>query len=119
MIRWIYRTKPGEETPTTLFWARLGIQEVTETLCIRRLRWYGQVMRFSTCINTITKMKIPCPGKRGRHRKTWSQFIKEDLRSGNLSENDPRNRTEWKLDARRSGRLLSTPVAGVVAAEDK
>jgi hypothetical protein len=64
-------------------------------------------------------MKIPCPGKLGRPRKTWSQFIKEDIRSRNLSENDPRNRAEWKSDVRRSGRLLSTPVAGMVAAEDK
>jgi hypothetical protein len=64
-------------------------------------------------------MKIPFPGKRGRPRKTWSQFIKEDLGSRNLSENDPGNRAEWKSHVRRSGHLLSTPVAGMVAAEDK
>jgi hypothetical protein len=52
-------------------------------------------------------------------RKTWSQCIKEDLRSRNLSDNDPRNRVEWRSDVRRSSRLLSTPIAGMVVAQDK
>jgi hypothetical protein len=85
MIQWICRTKPGEETPTALLCARLGIQEVTEALCARQLRWYGHVMRSSACINTITNMKIPCTGKCGQPKKTWSQCIKEDLRWRNLS----------------------------------
>jgi hypothetical protein len=87
------------ETPTALFCARLGnLQEVTEALRIRRLKWYGHVMRSSVCIDTITNMKIPCPGKLGRPRKIRSQCIKEDLRSRNHTDNDPRNRAEWRLD---------------------
>jgi hypothetical protein len=67
----------------------------------------------------ITNMKIPYSGKCGRARKTWSQSIKEDLRTCHLTDNDPRNRAEWRSSVRRSRRLLSTPVVGMPAADEK
>jgi hypothetical protein len=78
MICWICRTKP-HETPTELLCARLGIQEVTEALHSKRLRWYGLVSCSSACIN-MSNMKILCTGKCGGPRKTWSQCVKEDIR---------------------------------------
>ena len=89
MVRWICGTKPTDEAPTELLCTKLGIQGVIDALRARRLRWYGHVMRSTACINSVTNMRLPCPGKRRRPRKTWSECIKADLKSYNLVDIDP------------------------------
>jgi len=62
MVRRMCGTKPMDEAPTELLCTKLGIQGVIDALRARRLRWYGQVMRSTACINSVT-VRLPCPGK--------------------------------------------------------
>ena len=119
MIRWICGTKPLDETPIETLCGWLGIQEVTDALRSRRLRWYGHVMRSSKCINSITSLRVTGQGIRGRPRKTWSQCVQDDLKACKLVDTNPLNRASWRSNVRRSSRLLPTPVSGTPAADEK
>ena len=69
MIRWICRVNSHDEIAIDLC-ARLEIHEVTGALRSKRLRWYGHVVRSSSCIKSVTNMEVPCSKARGRPRKT-------------------------------------------------
>ena len=77
MVRWIH----GVKVHSDALHARLGIQEVTEALYTRCLRWYGHVMRSSSCTNTVIGLNIPGLRGRGRPRKTWLDRVKADKRT--------------------------------------
>ncbi|RUS78708.1 hypothetical protein EGW08_013529 [Elysia chlorotica] len=119
MIRWFCGVKPDDEIPIESLLDRLGIQEVTEAVRTRRLRWFGHVTRATSCINDTLSLSVPCVRGRGRPRKTWSECVRSDRRSWNLDRTDPHNRTEWRLGVKNAGRLLPTPVPGTPAADDK
>ena len=116
MIRWICGIKPHDEVPTDMLYARLGLQEVTAALRTKRLRWYGHVVRATSCTNSIMNVDIPSTRGRGRPRKTWSECVKADLNLCSLDIIDPHNRDAWRLGVRRSSHLLPTPVPGTPAA---
>ncbi|RUS78519.1 hypothetical protein EGW08_013731 [Elysia chlorotica] len=119
MIRWFCGVKPDDEIPIESLLDRLGIQEVTEAVRTRRLRWFGHVTRATSCINDTLSLSVPCVRGRGRPKKTWSECVRSDRRSWNLDRTDPHNRTEWRLGVKNAGRLLPTPVPGTPAADDK
>ena len=119
MIRWILGIKPDHEIATDTLCAKLGIQEVTEALRTKRLRWYGHAARSSSCINTVMNLKIPCLRGRGRPRKSWSECVKTDMTVCSLDNTDPFNRVAWRAGVRQSSRLLPTPVTGTTAAVEK
>jgi hypothetical protein len=161
MIRWICRTKPGEETPTTLLCARLRIRKWLkpfapddlggmDTWCalqpasIRSPTWKSPAQENMDDLErpeaysaertlAIVRMRSPLNGsvyyssEASACEQSWAFALlnrplvtvnKRDLRTGNLTDNDPWNRAKWKSSA-RSSHLLSTPDAGMVAAEDK
>ena len=115
MIRWICWVKPHDEISIDLLCARLGIQEVTVALHTKRLRWYGHVVRSSSCIKFVTNMEVSCLRARGRPRKTWSNCIKADMNACSLGGIDAQNRTAWRdhvlevLAARCLPQLLGPP----------
>ena len=98
---------------------KLGIQEVTVAIRTRRLRWYGHVVRATSCTNTVMGMAIPSSRGRGRPRKTWSDCVRADMKVCSLGGIDPQNREAWRSGVRRSSRLLPTPVTGTPAAVEK
>ena len=112
MIRWICGVKPYDEISIDLLCARLGIQEVTAALRSKRLRWYGHVVRSSSCIKSVTNMEVPCSKARGRPRKTWSDCVKVDMNACSIGGIDPQNRTAWRSGIRSISRLLPTPATG-------
>ena len=59
MIRWICGVKPHYYVSIDTLYAKLGIQELTATLRIRRLRWYGHVVSATSCTNSIMSKAIP------------------------------------------------------------
>ena len=54
-----------DEITIDLLCAKLGIQEVTAALRTKRFRWYGHVVRSSSCINSVTNMEVPCLKREG------------------------------------------------------
>jgi len=43
MICWIYGFKPNDEVPIARLYSKFGVQEVTDALCTKQLRWYGHI----------------------------------------------------------------------------
>ena len=119
MVRWICGVIDDHEVSADTLCAMLGVQEVTAALRTRRLRCFGHVARSSSCINSITSMKIPSARRRGRPKKTWSECVKADMKMCNLGSIDPLNREAWGLGVRHSSHLLPTPVPGTPAAVEK
>ena len=119
MVRWICGVKLHDETPIDALYAKLGIQDVTDALCSRRLRWYGHVTRATSCINTVMDLSLPGHRGRGRPRKTWSECVRADLKRLSLDNVDPHNRAAWRAGVRKSGHLLPTPISGNPAAVEK
>ena len=109
----------GDEVSADALCAMLGVQGVMAALHARRLRWFGHVARSSSCINSITRMKIPSARRRGRPKKTWSECVKADMKMCNLGSIDSPNREAWGLGVRHSSHLLPTPVPGTPAAVEK
>ena len=119
MVRWICGIKVHDDVHSDALHARLGIQEVTEALRTRRLRWYGHVTRSSSCTNTVMGLNIPGLKGRGRPRKTWLDCVRADKRTCSLDDVDPLNRLAWRSGVRKSSRLLPTPIPGNPAAVEK
>ena len=119
MIRWICGVKPHDEVSIDTLYAKLGIQEVTAALRTRRLRWFGHVVRATSCTNSVMSIAIPGSRGRGRPRKSWSECVKADVNACNLGGIDPQNRDLWRLGVRHSSHLLPTPAPGTLAAVDK
>jgi hypothetical protein len=115
MIRWICAVKPKDEIPSDALHRKLGIDEVTSVVRIRRLRWYGHVQRASTCINSISQLTVPGNRDRGRPRKTWSECVRNDVKECNLSKYDPLDRDAWRK-AIKFCQVLPTPDPGTTAA---
>lgn len=119
MIRWICGVKPNDEVPIGRLCTRLGVQEVTDALRTKRLRWYGHVIRASSCINSVMSLSVQTSYGRGRPRKTWTDCVKADLNVLNLGNTDPHDRTAWRSSVNNSSRLLPTPGSGTTAAVEK
>ena len=96
MIRWICGTRLGDRIASDKLLERLGLQDITDVVRTRRLRWYGHVVRSSRTINSVRNYNPPGKRSRGRPAKTWSSCVKEDLQRNNLKDVDPLDRVEWR-----------------------
>ena len=67
---------------------------------LRKLRWFGHVVRNDGCINSIPEFEVGGQRGRGRPKKTWKDTINNDLRHRKLSRADPANRMEWRKKLR-------------------
>jgi len=87
MIRWICGTQLHDRTPSINLLDKLGIPDIVDVLGarrLRRLRWYGHVMRSSASINNIHE--LPLPGNRSRDRplKSWISCVNHDIKEKKL-----------------------------------
>ena len=102
MIRWICGAKLADEIPLAVLQQKLDLDEITDLLRTRRLRWYGHVQRATSCINSITRLELPGTRERGRPRKTWSwsAFVRNDITICNLEGVNPLDRNSWRTSVR-------------------
>ena len=52
-----------------------GIKCITSVLRCGWLRWYDHAQRTTSCIKSITNLRIPGTKKKGRRWKTWSECV--------------------------------------------
>ena len=64
--------------------ATLGVQEEVTTALRTR-----HVACSSSCTNSVTSMTIPSIKRRGIPKKTWSEYVKADMRMCSLGRIDP------------------------------
>ena len=78
--------------------ARCGVRELDDVLRVRRLGWFGNVVRREETEILGNTQKVVVPGQRppGRPKKTWRRNMHEELASLNLQEEQVQNRDQWK-----------------------
>ena len=115
MIRWIRGAKLEDEISSAVLHQKLDLDEITAVLRSRRLRWYGHVQRATSCINSITRLGLPGTRDRGRPRKTWSAYVRNDMTICNLDGVNPLDRNSWRTSVGRC-QVLPTPESGTTIA---
>ena len=100
MIRWTCNVRSKDHISSDSLLRKLGINNIQTLLRYNRLRWFGHVVRYDGCINSITEFEVVGQRGRGRPKKTWKDTINNDLRHWKLSRADPANRMEWRKKLR-------------------
>ena len=77
---------------------RCGVRELGDVLRVRRLGWFGHVVRREETEILGRTQHVVAPGGRppGRPKKTWRRNMQEELASLNLQEEQAQNRDQWK-----------------------
>ena len=77
---------------------RCGVRELVDVLRVRRLGWFGHVVRREETEILGKTQHVVVPGRRphGRPKKTWRRNMHEYLASLNLKEEQAQNRDQWK-----------------------
>ena len=78
-----------------------GLEEITESLRKRRLRWLGHVMRKDNTEwvkKTWKQWDIEGTRPWGRPKKTWESTIKEDCALLGLKPEDAQDRDSWRAE---------------------
>ena len=91
-------------------WNKLGLCDLKDAIRVRRLRWYGHVMRHEEkeihkVRSLLSKSGRP---KTGRPKKTWQQCVDQDLRENKLKKSLVFDRDKWN-ESLWKGRLAPTP----------
>ena len=77
---------------------RCGVRKLGDVLRVRRLGWFGHVVRREETEILGKTQRVVAPGRRppGRPKKTFRRNMQEDLGSLNLQEEQAQNRDQWK-----------------------
>ena len=77
---------------------RCGVRKLGDVLRMRRLGWFGHVVRREETEILGKTQHVVVPGRLppGRHKKTWRRSMQEELLSLNLQEEQAQNRDQWK-----------------------
>ena len=77
---------------------RCGVKELGNVLRVRRLGWFGHVVRREETEILGKTQHVVAPGRRppGTHKKNWRRSMQEELASLNLQEEQAQNRDQWK-----------------------
>ena len=74
---------------------RCGVRKLGDVLRVRRLGWFGHVVRREETEIFGKTQRVMAPGRRPP-KKTWRRNMQEDLGSLNLQEEQAQNRDQWK-----------------------
>ena len=98
MIRWMCGVKLNERKKSDEFRELLGLEPVSLMIKRSRLRWFGHAERKDD--NDWVKRCITCEVKgirqRGRPKKIWWDFVKNDMESLGLYQKDAQFRNIWR-----------------------
>ena len=77
---------------------RCGVRELGDVQRVRRLGWFGHVVRRGETEILGKTQRVVAPGRQppGRPKKTRRRNMQEELASLNLQEEQAENRDLWK-----------------------
>ena len=76
MIRWVCGVRHLHDTSSEALPEKLGLVDIIAVLRLRRLRWYGHVMRSSDWIRKTMDMDPPGNSGPDRKLKFWGQCVR-------------------------------------------
>ena len=115
MIRWICGVRPSDDPSMADLLEKLGLSDLTVAIRVRRLRWYGHVMRHEEKeIHKVRSISIPGARRKGRPRKTWDECVAQDLKHTKLKPSAALNTDVWNESLWKS-QLAPTPSEGSVS----
>src|SRR5258706_385014 len=78
--------------------SRLGIEGSSEVVRRGRLRWYGHVESKdpTDCVSACRGLVVEGVNGRGRGRKTWQEWVQEDMKRLRLNKRDAQDRSAWR-----------------------
>ena len=82
---------------------RCGLTDVLEVIRVRRLRWYGHVVRRGSteALGRVFNMEVDGRRPPGRPKKTWLNCIEQDLHKLNATKDDALDRQNWEQIIKR------------------
>ncbi|KAL4710002.1 hypothetical protein ACJJTC_015980 [Scirpophaga incertulas] len=82
----------------------LGVRDIADKLQESRLRWFGHVKRRPPDYvgNVVSNLEIPGVRPRGRPKTRWTDVVRKDLQSCNVSEEDTSDRAKWRRKTRKA-----------------
>ena len=91
-VMWRVRVRSAEVA------RRCGVRELGDVLRVRRLGWFGQVVRRGETEFLGKNQSVVAPGQRPpeKPKKTWRRNMQEELASLNLQEEQAESRDQWK-----------------------
>ena len=77
---------------------RCGVRELGDVLRVRRLGWFGHMVRReeTEILEKTQHVVAPWRWPPGRPKKAWRRNMQEELSSLNLQEEQAQNRDQWK-----------------------
>ena len=118
MIRWICSAQLRVKEPSEELRSPLGLGSIENALRCGRLRWYSHVQHMDpdTWPRKVDKTIVTGNNPRGRPRKTWLQWIQNDLPVKGLVASLVHKRNAWHraIHSKRRSRCDS----GVVQPSD-
>ena len=88
MIRWMCSVTLKDKKGSDDLRKRLGIVSVSDRVRQGRLRWFGHVERKDAddWLSACRKSEVSGERGRGRNRKTWKEFVSDDMKKLRLKK---------------------------------
>ena len=98
MLRWTCGVTRLDEISNEKIRGSTKVGEISKKVQQRRMRWYGHVMRRDEEYVGKKVMGIEVQGsrRRGRPKKRWADWVKDDLREKGLSGEEVYDRAAWR-----------------------
>ena len=75
----------------------LGVSSMQEKVREMRLRWYGHMQRMEENeVSAVGDMRMPGKRPRGRPRGRWTDGVRRDMQTLQITPEDAHDRTFWK-----------------------
>ena len=90
MLRMICGVTLKDMVESTVIAPRVGVDDLEEHLRLKRLRWFGHIVRRDkeVEIKKVFELEIEGWRKRGRSVKQWIDVVKEDMKKRGVVQQD-------------------------------
>ena len=96
MIRWMCGVKLNERKKSEELRELLGLEPVSLMIKKSRLRWFGHVERKDDNDWVKRCITLKALDREDAQRKTWWDYVKNDMERLGLSQKDAQSRNKWK-----------------------
>jgi len=85
--------------------SRVGVGSMEEHLRVKRLRWYGHVMRRESDVEIRNVFEMEVEGRRGRGRpaRKWIVLVKDDMKMRGVTSALVGDRGRWRAAVHGNG----------------